>query len=311
MFPSIDEALDSPRFGPFKHNLCEKVERPDFIGYWIHTGPLGAPKKPSECDIVLLHIHGGAYVAGHPLATLGQLLRIAETCAEEGITISTFSLNYSLGPEAVFPTQQNEAVAAYRYLTDKDQLAIDPPKIIVYGESAGGHLAVALLDRLYAEKLPCPGGAMLNAPWVNMLDTGNSFVRNKHLDLLHKPSLDKCAKDVSRGQTDQHKINQMLDLTAIVTKDCNFLPPVTWVTVGAHDLFHDDVALFVENARNAGANVISEVVPGMPHVWQHIDMFRRKEYFKLQPGEPVAGDLMKGTNNISKGLLQVYRQQKL
>ncbi|KAL1888273.1 hypothetical protein Sste5346_009665 [Sporothrix stenoceras] len=222
---------------------------------------------------------------------MGQLLRIAETCAEEGITISTFSLNYSPAPEAVFPTQQNEAVAAYKYLIDK--VAVDPAKIIVYGESAGGHLAVSLLDCLYLENIARPGGAMLVAPWVNMLDSGASFFRNKHLDLLHKPNLDKCAKQVTRGQADKETIRRMLDLTASVTKDRNFLPPVTWVTVGAHDLFLDDVSQFVENARDAGSNVLSEVVDNMPHVWQQVDLFRRKEYYKLQPGEPV-GDIMKG-----------------
>lgn len=246
-------------------------------------------------------------MAGHPLSTLGQLLRIAEIAAQEGITISTFSLNYSLAPEAVFPTQQNEAVAAYKYLTDK--LVIDPSKIIVYGESAGGHLTVALLDRLYSENLPCPGGAMLVAPWANMLNSGESFVRNKHLDLLHKPSLDKCVKHVTRGQTDENTLRKMLDLSASVTESRNFLPPVTWVTVGAHDLFVDDVAQFVENAKKAGSNVLSEVIDNMPHVWQHVDLFKRKDYYKLQPGEPV-GDLMKGSLNISNGLLEVYRQRK-
>ncbi|CAK7216874.1 hypothetical protein SBRCBS47491_002978 [Sporothrix bragantina] len=297
MLPSIDEALDSPRFAPFKDSLCERVKTPEFLGYWINKGPLGEPRKPADCDIVLLHFHGGGYVAGHPLGSLYQPLRIAEIAAQEGLSVSTFSLDYSLAPEAVFPTQQNEAVAAYKYLVSPTQMAIDPAKIIVYGESAGGHLAITLLDRLYSESIPRPGGAMLAAPWVNMHNSGQSFVRNKHLDLLHKPSVDKWAKyHVTRGQTgdnDKQTLRQLFDLSASVTESRNYLPSVTWVTVGGHEMFIDDVDLFVDNAKKAGANVVYEVVGRMPHLWQHVDMFKRKDYYKVQPGEDV-GDMMKG-----------------
>ena len=57
-----------------------------------------------------------------------------------GLAVAT--IDYRLSLEAKFPAQLYDAKAAVRYLrTHADQLGLDPGRIGVWGESAGGHLA--------------------------------------------------------------------------------------------------------------------------------------------------------------------------
>ena len=56
----------------------------------------------------------------------------------------------------------NDAYAAYRALRDAGH---DPGQIAIMGDSAGGNLTVALLQRLRTEGLPLPASAVLLSPW--------------------------------------------------------------------------------------------------------------------------------------------------
>ncbi|KAL2829332.1 Alpha/Beta hydrolase protein [Aspergillus pseudoustus] len=159
-------------------------------------------------------------------------------------------------------------------------MAIDPANIILGGESAGGYLALTLLDRLSSDPYPGPGGAVLIAPWIDLLNWGGSFARNKHLDLLNKPGLDKFAQQVT-GNRLTDKTLQVVDPSINIMESRSFLPPVTWVTVGSHDLFVDDVVRFVEKAKKAGSTITLEVMDGLPHVWQQVDLFQLKDYYRL------------------------------
>ncbi|EAW21378.1 alpha/beta hydrolase [Aspergillus fischeri NRRL 181] len=109
--------------------------------------------EPKRSDIVIYFIHGGGYTFGHPADNLVDLLFNAEVLLNNGIICSIFSLDYSLAPGSCLPTPIMEAVAAYRYLFKEE--IISPSKIMVMGESAGGHLALSFLAALQEPGL-CP-----------------------------------------------------------------------------------------------------------------------------------------------------------
>lgn len=87
----------------------------------------------------IVWIHGGAWVSGSK-ENVAPYLRIL---AAEGYT--TIGVNYTLGPEGVYPlavTQINEALA---YIDEHAaELGVDPEQIILAGDSAGGQLASQL-----------------------------------------------------------------------------------------------------------------------------------------------------------------------
>jgi acetyl esterase/lipase len=90
-----------------------------------------------------VYVHGGAWVSGN-YGTGGFLINtIGPNLAAQGLVV--VSVDYRLGPKALWPDQIVDVKCAIRYLrANATQLNIDPNAIGAWGHSAGGHL-VALL----------------------------------------------------------------------------------------------------------------------------------------------------------------------
>jgi acetyl esterase len=107
----------------------------------IYTPP-GAGPHP-----VLLHLHGGGFVFG-TVDSLVNAAKCAHICRAAECAVVT--VDYRLAPEFRFPTAPEDCFAALLWVVEhSDLLHIDPARIAVGGESAGGHLAavVALMAR--------------------------------------------------------------------------------------------------------------------------------------------------------------------
>src|SRR5437870_5138121 len=96
---------------------------------------LYVPPEPNGCGVLL--VHGGAWVQGEreQLRGYGILLgRIGYTC---------LACEYRLAPGAPWPAQIDDVSTALQHLhAQAPALGIDPSKIAVSGNSAGGHLAL-------------------------------------------------------------------------------------------------------------------------------------------------------------------------
>jgi acetyl esterase/lipase len=89
----------------------------------------------------LVYMHGGFWVAGNKE---GQIMSLVPWM-EMGWNV--INVEYRLGPGTPAPGAVEDCLCALRFLTAQAQLTaynIDPAKIVVMGESAGGHLALAL-----------------------------------------------------------------------------------------------------------------------------------------------------------------------
>lgn len=100
------------------------------------------PKKPSnEAPLpVIVYFHGGAWFAGDRSAGHRRLANYADSGEYAGV-----SVGYRLTSEAVWPAQIHDCKAAIRWIrANAKKYNLNPDKIGVIGDSAGGHL-VALL----------------------------------------------------------------------------------------------------------------------------------------------------------------------
>lgn len=112
-------------------------------------GPEGAPDvgiriyRPRDADGILpgiFHIHGGGFVAGSALGLEGVHLPMAAR-----LCCCIVSVDYRLAPEAPFPAAIEDCYAALTWMVaNSATLGVDPSRIGVMGESAGGGLAAAL-----------------------------------------------------------------------------------------------------------------------------------------------------------------------
>ncbi|NGY64748.1 alpha/beta hydrolase [Lentzea sp. NEAU-D13] len=108
-------------------------------------GPDGAPDVPvrvyspanrTEAVPGLVYIHGGGFVLGDLDMFHSPVLRLVD---ELGIVI--VSVDYRLAPEHPFPAPVEDCYAALQWVAkNADELGIDPERIGVGGESAGGGL---------------------------------------------------------------------------------------------------------------------------------------------------------------------------
>ncbi|MBE7213159.1 MAG: alpha/beta hydrolase [Gluconacetobacter diazotrophicus] len=104
----------------------------------VHT-PAGG--DPAHRYPAVLHIHGGGYVMGSAAMGDAVLLPLA---AELACVI--VSVEYRLAPEHPHPAPVEDCYRALRWIWGEgaERIRIDPARVAVMGESAGGGLAAAL-----------------------------------------------------------------------------------------------------------------------------------------------------------------------
>lgn len=105
------------------------------------------PKPDQRNRPAVIYIHGGGYITGRAETNLRLAQEIAQST--EGLVVS---VDYTLAPEAVFPKSLEQNYAALAWLhQNAPQLGVDPERIAVCGDSAGGGhaamLAIAARDR--------------------------------------------------------------------------------------------------------------------------------------------------------------------
>ncbi len=87
-----------------------------------------------------MYVHGGDWVSGD-LGTGGFAIdRIGPALTAHGFIV--MSVDYRLGPESLWPDQIVDVKCAVRYLrANARALQVDPDRIAVWGQNAGGQLA--------------------------------------------------------------------------------------------------------------------------------------------------------------------------
>ncbi|CAN5377245.1 alpha/beta hydrolase [soil metagenome] len=100
----------------------------------------------------ILYLHGGGWAIGSLEA---YDLPCRFFCARTGCAV--VAVDYRLAPEHKFPAGLDDAVAAFRWVAaESEELGIDPGRIVVAGDSAGGTLATVVAQQMRGEeRTPC------------------------------------------------------------------------------------------------------------------------------------------------------------
>ncbi|HET6970523.1 MAG TPA: alpha/beta hydrolase [Phenylobacterium sp.] len=224
----------------------------------------------------LLYLHGGAYTAGSPRSHRPLVARLAEAAR----TIA-FAADYRLGPEHRFPAAVEDAVAAYRGLLGQ---GVEPDRLVVAGDSAGGGLTMALALALKAEGLPQPAGFFVISPWVDLTQSGASYAaKAAHDPMISKVGLDENAL-AYLGGLDAHD-----PLASPVFGDFEGVAPVLIQTGSEEALLSDSVTL-ADVLAHARVEVRLEVWPEMIHVFHAWGAALQAARRAIR----VAGDWMEG-----------------
>ncbi len=207
----------------------------------------------SEPGTTILYLHGGGYVFGSAKSHRAVTFALAEAAAAQ-----VFSLDYRLAPEHPFPAAVEDAVAAYQWLLGQ---GVEPRKLIIAGDSAGGGLALALVLALKQRGLAAPAGLVLYSPWTDLAVTGASIDANEKTDAMFKAEY--IRKGIGRVL---NGADPMDPLASPLYGDVSAFPP-SLIFVSDDEVLRDDALRMHERLLEAGARstLISE--RGLPHVW--------------------------------------------
>jgi acetyl esterase/lipase len=242
--------------------------------------------RPEGCDEsrVLLYLHGGGYSIGS-IDSHRDL--IAGLCRAAGCR--GFAVDYRLAPEHRFPAQLDDALASYRWLLDR---GVDPSRLVVAGESAGGGLTLSLLQSLRDKRLPMPAAAVVVSPWTDLEMRGESMRTNARYDYISREVL----RDYASRFVGAHDLRN--PLANAQHGDLRGLPPLLILAGGAEVLL-DDARVVAARARDAGVNVTLEIEPDMVHAWMLFGMFERSKAAIQRIGRFVAGAVSSPRSAVS------------
>ena len=223
------------------------------------AGPNGVPgewiRPPAVSgDITVYWLHGGGYYMGSVNTHANIITPIAAACDARA-----FAVDYRLAPENPFPAGLDDAVAGYRWLLAQ---GVDPARLVIGGDSAGGGLTLAALQRLREASDPLPAATVLLSPLTDLEGTGDSIkTRRGAAPMIDPDGGPETARDY-RPDGDLRD-----PLVSPLHADFTGLPPML-IQVGDAEVLLDDSTRVYELADAAGVDVTLEVNDEMIHVFQ-------------------------------------------
>jgi len=227
----------------------EEVDRPEVTGEWLVVG------RPDPGQATLFYLHGGGYSLGSPFSHRPLVANLAEVTGSR-----IFSIAYRRAPEHPCPAALEDALRGWRWFLEQD---VDPRRVFVAGDSAGGGLALAMLGQLVREGgSPMPAGLVLLSPWTDLALTGESLERNAGHDVtVSWPVLRRFAADYLAG------LDSRDPRASPLYADLHGFPPML-IQAGGEEMLLSDATRLADRARSSGVEVVLDIAPGMWHVWQ-------------------------------------------
>jgi epsilon-lactone hydrolase len=91
----------------------------------------------------------------------------------------TLAIDYRRTPEHPFPAALDDALQAYQLLLEQ---GLQPGRIAIGGDSAGGGLTLTVMVSLRERGLPLPACGWCISPWIDMEARGESYTTKAAID---------------------------------------------------------------------------------------------------------------------------------
>lgn len=222
-------------------------------------GPLRARcyRPSSATDLpAVVYLHGGGFVVG----TLNGVDDVCRSlCAEAECVV--ISVEYRRAPEHVFPAAADDCLRTYEWVQrEAESLGVDPSRVALAGDSAGGNLALSICTALAEARHALPRALVLAYPATSNTQTGPSWDAFEHAPVL-------CKADALWFWSN-YAASSGADLdpraVPILSNALHTLPP-TLLVAAEVDVLRSDYEHFAATALRAGAEVEIRRYDGVPH----------------------------------------------
>jgi len=210
--------------------------------HYLPSAPLVPAGQPGP---VLLFIHGGGWIEGDIDTHDAPCRLLAE---RSGVPV--ISVTYRLAPEEQFPAAHDDAYAALRDVHERAaELGVDPQRIAVGGDSAGGNMAASIAIDAARDGLPV-AFQLLIYPMTDGDHAGESYRRFSHGFYLTEEFMDRAERSYTPERS------QLLDprMTVVRAELPDGLPPAYVCTAG-FDPLRDEGEAYAAALVEAGCRV--------------------------------------------------------
>ncbi|MFI9381478.1 alpha/beta hydrolase [Kutzneria sp. NPDC052558] len=238
-------------------------ENPVTVEEKLIPGPAGAPEvrvrvyTPTSVPAprpAFVSIHGGGFAIGNLDQDAGGSLEIADK-----IGAVVVSVDYRLAPETPYPGPLEDCYAALEWTAAKaSELGVDPERIGIGGDSAGGGLTAGLALLARDRGGPAVKFQYLGIPELDDRLETPSMVQFVDTPLWHRPNAILSWKYYLGGQpADQYAASARAE-------DLTGLPPA-YVSVCEFDPLRDEGLLYAHRLIQAGVPTELHHFPGTFH----------------------------------------------
>ena len=218
--------------------------------------PEGDKGKEGPTLPCLVYFHGGGFVIADAKTYDASTRALADT---GGCVV--ISVDYRRAPENKFPAAPEDAYAATQYVINNAvRFNVDPKKVAVGGESAGGNLATVVCLMAKERKGGMPVAQLLIYPVTDWKSE-----RPSHQEYAASPVLPEANLPWFAGMYFESPADAKKPLASPIYSDnLKGLPPATIINAQC-DVLADDGAAYAEKLEAAGVPVKHEVYKGVTH----------------------------------------------
>ncbi len=221
-------------------------------------------KKGSASPYAILQLHGGAFVEGMNDRYRQFAVRYSQIFGDCLVA----SPDYRLAPGNPYPCQQEDALAAWTYLTET--LGYAANRIVVAGDSAGGNLALSLGLRLRDGGAAMPLAFVCLSAWADLSNSGASHWYNATKDACFGVPADEYAGGaVGVDSSYADGLDATVPAISPSFGDYAGFPPML-LQVGSAEVLLSDSETVYENAKNHGVDCRLTVYKDIYHVFQAV-----------------------------------------
>lgn len=228
------------------------------------------PRDISAQSACCVYVHGGGWVLGDLDTHQGICLDIARQNA-----CSVIAIDYRRSPEHHFPAAIEDIVDVLNHLElNAASLAIDPLRISLCGDSAGGSLALSSCLQLRGSSaMPC--SLALIYPAVGADIDRPSFIENRDVPGLSPELMRFFFMSYIGGDTLPDEL-----AAPLLMEDLSGLPPV-FISGAQFDPLRDDSSDLAARLQDSGVDTELRIEPGLGHgyLWVRHDSRPAAEAF--------------------------------
>ncbi|KAL2015449.1 hypothetical protein VTK56DRAFT_5411 [Thermocarpiscus australiensis] len=284
----------------YRVNATSESRLPEVSQRELYAEMMADVKSP----VTVLYFHGGAYWLLDPASHRATTKTLAKLTGGR-----VYSVRYRLAPQHPFPAALMDALVSYLALLYPPEgafhEAVKPEHIVFAGDSAGGNLALALLQLILflnrhnhhttipwlgaARPVPLPAGAAVNSPWMDVTHSSPSCIANAAFDYLPTPAQQRAAEarrppcaawPASPPRSHVYAADALLThplVTLLLAPSWRGAPPVYMCT--GWELLADEDKCVAHRLWAEGVSVVFEEYEGMPHcfglLFPHLKEARR------------------------------------